>query len=111
MVGSIFILLTTIFNVLEHKEAQFYNLIMFIVVGISATVFNLKNKKIDRALFKKLIIPVCIGSICGILLLKIIDEKILKIIFYLFMLFIGLYEIISSLKNIIATKNNNSRKE
>ena len=28
--GSIFILLTTIFNLLEHKQAQGYNLIMFI---------------------------------------------------------------------------------
>ena len=42
--GSIFILLTTIFNLLEHKQAQGYNLIMFIVVGIATTIYNIKNK-------------------------------------------------------------------
>lgn len=104
--GSIFILLTTIFGVFSHKEAQGYNLIMFIIVGISATIFNLKNKNIDKDNFKKLIIPVCIGSIAGIFLVKILNENILKNIFYVFMLFIGIYEIITSLKNIITAKNN-----
>ena len=37
--GSIFILLTTIFEILEHKQAQGYNLIMFIVVGIVTSIF------------------------------------------------------------------------
>lgn len=108
--GSIFILLTTIFNILEHKEAQGYNLIMFIVVGIAATITNLKNKNIDKSLFKKLIIPVCLGSLVGIFIAKNIDEKILKNLFYSFMLVIGFYEIISSLKNMIKTKNNNEKK-
>lgn len=105
--GSIFILLSTIFNVFEHKQAQAYNLIMFIIVGISATISNLKNKKIDKEMFKKLIIPVCFGSVSGILLVKVIDEKMLRVAFYVFMLFIGSYEIISSLKKIINAKNNN----
>ena len=104
--GSIFILLTTIFDLFSHKEAQSYNLIMFIAVGIGATYFNLKNKKIDKKMFKKLIIPVCIGSVCGLLLVRIIKEESLKLFFYIFMLIIGIYEIISSLKNIIMTKNN-----
>ena len=105
--GSIFILLSTIFNVFEHKEAQSYNLIMFIVVGISATIPNLKNKKLDLKMFKKLIIPVCIGSICGILLIKVINDKTLRLLFYIFMLVIGSYEIISSLKKMLSGKTNN----
>ena len=109
--GSIFILLTTIFNLLEHKQAQGYNLIMFIVVGIATTIYNIKNKNIDFKNLLKLILPVCVGSICGIFLLKIIDEKILKNCFYLFMVIIGFYEIFSSLKNIYKTKNNKKWKE
>lgn len=108
--GSIFILLTTIFNVLEHKEAQGYNLIMFIVVGIAATITNLKNKNIDKSLFKKLIIPVCFGSIIGIFIAKNIDENFLKKLFYGFMLLIGFYEIISSLKNMLKAKNISDKK-
>lgn len=107
--GSIFILLTTILNIFEHKEAQSYNLIMFIVVGIFATISNIKNKNIDKKLLKNLILPVCVGSICGMLLVKSISDDILKNIFYIFMILIGSYEIISSLKNIISTKNNNGR--
>lgn len=109
--GSIFILLSTIFEVFSHKEAQGYNLIMFIVVGISATIFNLKKKSIDKDYFKKLILPVCIGSIGGIMLVKVLDENLLRVTFYIFMLFIGSYEIITSLKNMIAAKNKSKWKE
>lgn len=109
--GSIFILLTTIFNILEHKEAQGYNLIMFIVVGIVTTIYNIKKKNIDVKNLLKLVIPVSIGSITGIFLLKIIDEKILKNCFYLFMVLLGIYEIFSSLKKMYKTKNNKKWKE
>ena len=78
--GSIFILLTTIFSIFEHKEAQSYNLIMFVIVRIFATISNFKNKNIDKNLLKKLIIPVATGSIIGIILVKRIDEKIVKYI-------------------------------
>ena len=108
--GSIFILLTTIFNLLSDNEAKAYNLIMFIVVGISATITNLKNNNIDKSLFKKFLIPVCLGSGIGILIAKKIDENFLKNLFYGFMLLLGVYEIISSLKTIITAKNNNSSK-
>lgn len=109
--GSIFILLTTIFSIFEHKEAQSYNLIMFVIVGIFATISNFKNKNIDNDLLKKLIIPVVLGSIIGIILVKRIDEKILKYIFYGFMLLVGFYEIISSLKNIKKEKLNTERSD
>lgn len=104
--GSIFILLTTIFGILEHKQAQGYNLIMFIAVGITTTIYNIKNKNIDKKTLLKLIVPVCIGSISGIFLLKKINEEFLKNSFYVFMVIIGLYEIISSLKKLYNAKNN-----
>lgn len=107
--GSLFILLTTILNIFEHKEAQSYNLIMFIVIGIFASISNIKNKNIDIKLLKKLIIPISVGSVCGISLVKHISENILKNIFYIFMILIGVYEIIFSLKNIFLTKNNKER--
>ncbi len=107
--GSIFILLSTIFGLFSHKEAQSYNLIMFIVVGIFASIINFKNKKIDINLFKKIIIPLCIGSIIGVLIAKNINEDEIKHTFYIFMLIIGSYEIITSLKNLL--KSNNKNKE
>ena len=84
---------------------------MFVIVGIFATISNFKNKNIDKNLLKKLIIPVVLGSIIGIILVKRIDEKILKYIFYGFMLLVGFYEIISSLKNIKKEKLNTERSD
>ena len=102
-------MLSTIFNIFEHKEAQSYNLIMFIVVGIFASISNIKNKNIDKKLIKKLILPVCVGSICGMLVVKHISDDTIKNIFYIFMVLIGLYEIISSLKSMFNAKTNNER--
>ena len=79
---------------------------MFIVVGIVTTIYNIKKKNIDVKNLLKLVIPVSIGSITGIFLLKIIEEKILKNCFYLFMVLLGIYEIFSSLKKMYKTKNN-----
>jgi len=104
--GSIFILLSTIFHIFSHKEAQCYNLIMFIVVGISSSISNIKNKKINFDLFKKIIVPLCIGSILGMILAKNIQEEKIRIYFYIFMLIIGSYEIISSLKKLFHSNNN-----
>ncbi len=110
--GSIFILLTTIFGLISHKEAQGYNLIMFIAVGITSTIYNIKNKNIDKKILLQLLLPVCLGSITGVFLLKKINENLLKTFFYLFMIIIGIYEIISSLKKIYNAKNNiNERSE
>ena len=108
--GSIFILLTTIFNMLEQKQAQGYNLILFITVGVVASVYNIKNKSIDKKLFVKIIIPLCLGSLTGIFLLKKISEIFLKNSFYIFMIVIGLYEIISSLKKLYTAKNNKNER-
>lgn len=109
--GSIFILLTTIFNIFEQRQAQGYNLIMFIAVGISSTLFNLKNKNIDLKFLFKLLFPLLIGSIIGNLLQKKINPSVLNYAFYIFVIIIGLYEIISSVKQIINAKNKNKRKE
>ena len=76
--GSIFILLTTIFGIFSQQQAQGYNLIMFITVGVVATIFNIIKKNIDIKMLLKIIIPVCIGSIIGINILKKIDQNILK---------------------------------
>ncbi|MDO4282231.1 MAG: sulfite exporter TauE/SafE family protein [Clostridia bacterium] len=103
--GSIFILLSTIFHIFSQREAQSYNLIMFIVVGMFASISNLKNKKINKKLFKKIIIPLCIGSMIGILIARNIDEEKIRWYFYIFMLIIGNYEIITSLKNLVKSNN------
>ncbi len=104
--GAIFVILSTMFLGFEQKYAQAINLILFICVGISVTIFNIKNKKIDFNLVKKMIIFLIIGAIGGTWLVTKIHDQNLKTYFSYFLVVIGIYEIITSLKRIKKAKNN-----
>lgn len=94
--GSIFILLITTFNLLDYKTTMAYNLIMFIVVGITASINNIKCKKFDKKIFFKIIFLCLIGSFIGVQFTTSVDEATIKKYFNIFILIIGSYEIISS---------------
>lgn len=104
--GALFVILSTIFCGFEQKYAQTINLIMFLAVGISATISNLKDKKLDFKLVKKILPFLIIGSFIGTWLVTKIDGSELKKYFSYFLVFVGIYEIITSLSRIKKTKNN-----
>jgi uncharacterized membrane protein YfcA len=104
--GSLFILFSIIFKLLNLNEARTYNLLLFISVGIIVSIKNIKNIKEEKGMYIKYAILLIIGAIIGTVLGKFITEKITKILFYIFLLIIGIYEIIVSLKNIKLNKNN-----
>lgn len=107
--GSSFIILSLLFELLNIDQARTYNLILFISVGIVIIFKNLKNKKIfDKKYFKSLFF-IIIGCILGMILNKYINSEQIKKFFYIFMLIIGIYEIITSLIN-IKNENNNYKK-
>lgn len=108
--GAIYIFLITTFNDVPQKEAQVLNLILFISVSISVVIFNLKNKKIKFQLIKKIIPCLVIGSFFGTKLVELISNEKLKIYFSIFLLILGLYEIITSLFFSKKSKNNNDKK-
>ena len=103
--GAILVILFTLLLGFEQKEAQAINLVMFLATGISSTVLNLKNKLIEKSLFKKMIPLVIMGCFLGTILVKNIQSESLKIYFSIFMALIGAYEIISSVKYIKKEKN------
>lgn len=105
--GALFVILTTLFCGLEQKDAQALNLIMFIAVGITATLSNLKAKKIDKKIIKKILPYLIIGSFIGTWLVQRIDNKPLKKYFSIFLVIIGIYEIITSVIEMKKTKNIN----
>lgn len=105
--GALFIMLITNINNISQKEAQALNLILFIAVSISATYFNIKQKNIDFKIIKKIITFLIIGAIIGTEIVKKINDEKLKKYFSVFMLLIGIYEIISSLINNNKANNNN----
>ena len=104
--GAIYVLLMNLFNVCEHDEAIIYNLIMFIFVGITATITNIKNKQFDKKIFFSMVIFTFLFAILGANLAKGIDTSNLRKYFNMFILAIGIYEIFSSLINMKKDKNN-----
>lgn len=104
--GSVFLLVNSLLGKIEHKEAMIYSLIMFIAVGISNTIKNSRDKKkFNKKIFFKLIFFVIIGSVIGSYITRSLSEINLKKYFNVFMLFIGIYEIISSLLTIRNAQN------
>lgn len=107
--GALFVILSTIFLGFEQKYAQTINLVMFMSVSISATIANIKGKKIDFKLVKKMLPLLVIGAFVGTWLVTKIDSSKLKTYFSCFLVAIGIYEIISSLKRIKKAKNNTNK--
>ena len=107
--GALFVILSTIFLGFDQKYAQTINLIMFIAVGLSATISNIKDKKVDFKLVKKMLPLIIIGSFVGTWMVTKIGSKNLKTYFSYFLVFIGIYEIITSLKRIKKAKNNTKK--
>lgn len=103
--GATFIILSLMFNLLDITQARTYNLLMFISVGIVVFFKNFSKKKIINKQYIKTILWIILGCAIGLFLNRIIEENMLKKIFYIFMLIIGIYEIITSLKEIKKAKN------
>ena len=103
--GASFIILVLLFNLLNINEARAYNLLLFISTGLVIFFKNFKKEKIINKEYIRALLFIIIGCAIGMILNKFIDEKIIKKIFYIFMLIIGFYEIITSLKSIKNVKN------
>lgn len=103
--GALFVILSTLFLGFEQKEAQTINLVMFFAAGFSSTIFNLKNKMIEKSLLKKMLPLLIIGCFIGTIIVKNIRNDNLRLYFSVFMAILGLYEIISSVLNIKKAKN------
>lgn len=102
--GSILILFLTMFMNVSQHTAQAANLIFFIPTSISAIYVYFKNKNIDKKVGRKLLYTVIIGAITGACLTKYIDSTNLKKYFGMFILAVGIIDIIITIKGKIKEK-------
>ena len=103
--GTLLIPILTIFLGFAQKNAQAINLIAFVPMSLIALIIHIKNKLVD---FKCGIPIVCSGvffSIAGAYLASIIDNIILKKIFAIFLLLVGVNQIVQTIISIKNKKN------
>lgn len=84
--------LTIIFNI-PQKTAQSINLIYFIPTAIIALRTHIKNKRVDMNVTKGIIIFGLIGAIIGSFIALRLDNNILKRLFGIFLLLMGIREL------------------
>lgn len=100
-IGGGTILIPSLIFIVGAKQqiAQSVNLISFIPTALAALYIHFKHKNIETRIVLKLIIIGSIGSVAGSLLAVSLNSEILKKAFGLFLLGMGIYEILSK-KNI-----------
>lgn len=108
--GSILILILVSLFSFEQHIAQATNLVFFIPTAISAIIVHIKNKNIDKKTGKKLLLPTVLGSSVGAYFTKFISTNNLKRYFGIFLLVVGVYEIITTLKEHINERKGEKKK-
>jgi len=84
--------LIILFNTKQHI-AQSVNLLSFIPIAVVALLTHIKNNNVEKKLSIKLIIAGIIGAIAGASLASTFSSTMLKKIFGIFLLIMGIYEI------------------
>ena len=96
--GTLLIPLLTIFSDVSQIVAQGYNLLAFLPMSVIAIIIHLKNKLIEPK-FLWIIIPSgIIFAVLGSFLANLIDGEVLKILFGIFLIILGLFEFIKIFK-------------
>lgn len=96
--GTVLIPLLTIFLSVNQKLAQGYNLLTFLIMAVVAIVIHAKNKLIDLKSIIWIVVFGAVFCVGGALLTTIVDTKILKIIFAIFLILLSIWQFVSALK-------------
>lgn len=92
--GTILIPSLAFFTTLTQQQAQGINLIVFIPVAFVALIVHFKEKNIDFKYAKWIILGGIFGALIGSYMAVNIDSSYLRKYFGVFLLFIGMYELI-----------------
>lgn len=96
--GTVLIPLLTIFLGVGQKLAQGYNLLAFLVMAVVAIIIHCKNKLIDLKSIVWIVLSGVVFCGLGAYLTTIVDTKVLKMIFAVFLIALAIYQAISAFK-------------
>ena len=97
--GTLTIPILTIFLKYEQLRAQGLNLVAFLPMSVVALVIHVQNKLVDFKNTWLLAVIGCIFSLGGALIANNISNKILKKMFALFLIGLGIWQFIELKKN------------
>lgn len=90
--GTLLIPILTIFLSFPQKTAQALNLFVFIPMAIVSLIVHIKNKLVDFKVGLPVIISGTIFSVGGSLLAGVVSNEVLRKIFGVFLLGVGVYQ-------------------
>ena len=93
--GTLLIPLLTLFGGISQHLAQSINLIAFLPMATVALIFHIKNKLVDFKRGFLVIIPAMATAILGAMLAKLTPADLLKFIFGIFLIVLGVCQFIS----------------
>ena len=102
--GTLLIPILTIFLFFEQKSAQAINLLAFIPMSLIALFIHIKNKLVDFKVGLPIIATGIFFSIGGSYLASIINNEVLKKIFAVFLLIVGVNQCIQTIVFFVKSK-------
>ncbi len=92
--GTMLIPLLTIFLDFSQKVSQGFNLFSFLVMAVFALIIHFKNGLVDIKSVIPIVLSGILFSVGGAFLATLVDGKVLKIIFGVFLIILALIEIL-----------------
>lgn len=103
--GTLLIPILTLFLGLSQHLSQELNLLVFIPTATIAVILHLKNKLLDFKTFLWIVFPAICSSVGFSFLANFLDDKILKLIFGIFLFILGVVLLILAILKKIKSKN------
>ena len=103
--GTLLIPILTMFLGVDQHMAQALNLLVFIPTGIIALIIHIKNKLVDLKVFAIIILPAIATAVGSALLVGQIKSETLGLLFGIFLVAIGIFELYQAIKASINNKN------
>lgn len=92
--GTVLVPILTVFIGLSQHLSQAINLIAFLPLAIVSIVIYAKKKMIDFSVWWKVSVPACIVAIAASYLSFLVPNKILKIAYSFFLIFLAVWQLV-----------------
>ena len=104
--GTLLIPILTIFLSVTQHNAQGVNLVVFVPAAVVAIIIHAKNKLVNFSVGLPLIVGGAIAAILGSILAIHLSNDVLKKCFGVFLLLVGVWQIIYTILSVHYSKDN-----